>query len=402
MFFIIRKEAKPSPKTNFVVKLLSQTTLSNNIFYVFKEKNTGFKEKWYCDRVQLPPSIRGLVTYYLLMMMKSPADFRTGLMARLSLIKPNYVLTGHGFLSALSNVLYLRFGSSARAERLMRLLDKLGSPKVFLIDEFISLNCLDLRNLKLLGPIIYVSSDIAYNLFDFGDNVITRRLMFRFERDALVYMNLVVSCSEMERLKYLEMGARNVISYPNIYPTAEFEPNGKDEMPSISIVLKRRWGPKAEQALETIFNALACLKRKINVYVIGLKPSKIPKNITLEHHEFIKSKSDYLKVLGKSWIGINVGIHLAGTNERKYDYAEAGTVVMSDTLGARGELIPHEYNYVDSHDLAAKLEQLFEFGRASLIEMGKENRECVLSIAEKHRLKLLYTLRKIAVDFKRQ
>jgi len=128
--------------------------------------------------------------------------------------------------------------------------------------------------------------------------------------------------------------------------------------------------------------------------MIGIKPKRVPKNVKLEYKEFIQSKLDYLKVLSKSWIGINVGIHKAGTNERKYDYAEAGTVVFSDTLGARGDLLPHE--------LAAKIGQLLEFGKASLIEMGKENRDQVLSIAEKQRLKLLDNLRKIAADFKRQ
>ena len=53
-----------------------------------------------------------------------------------------------------------------------------------------------------------------------------------------------------------------------------------------------------------------------------------------------------------------MGIHLGGTNERKYDYAMAGLVVFSDNLGVRGDLLPHEYTYVDSYDLAAKLEQL--------------------------------------------
>jgi hypothetical protein len=86
---------------------------------------------------------------------------------------------------------------------------------------------------------------------------------------------------------------------------------------------------------------------------------------------------------------------MSGTNERKYDYAEAGTVVFSDTLGARGDLLPHEYTYVDSHDLAAKINQLLEFGKVSITEMGAENRKHVLSMAEKARQRLLGYICKI-------
>ena len=394
MLIIIRNEEKLSPKANFIVQLLSQN-LNINIFYVFKRENEKFREKWRYDQVQLPSSTMGLITYYSLMMLKSPRDIRNGLMVRLSLMKPKHVLTEEGFLSILSRTLYLRFGTSIRASRLIRLLNKLNSPKVFLIDEFLSLNCLDLKKLRLFGSIIYVSQDTAYNRFGFGDNFITKKLMLRLERDAIDHFDLVVACSEMERLKYLEMGARNAIFYPNIYPTKEFEPCSKDKTPSISIVLRGHWGSRAEQSLETIFNAFACLNEQIRVYMIGIRPKRIPKNVNLDYTEFIQSKADYLKILSKSWIGINVGIHMAGSNERKYDYAEAGTVVFSDKLGARGDLLPHEYTYVDSHDLAAKINQLLEFGKMSITEMGAENRKHVLSIAEKARKRLLRNLSKI-------
>jgi hypothetical protein len=83
---------------------------------------------------------------------------------------------------------------------------------------------------------------------------------------------------------------------------------------------------------------------------------------------------------------------MGGANERKYDYAMAGLVFFSDTLGVRGDLLPHEYTYVDSYDLAAKLEQLLEFGKEMIVEMGKQNRKQALSLAEKQREKLLRTL----------
>ncbi len=83
---------------------------------------------------------------------------------------------------------------------------------------------------------------------------------------------------------------------------------------------------------------------------------------------------------------------MAGSNERKYDYAMAGLVVFSDTMGTRGDLLPNEYTYVDSQDLAAKLEQLLQFGKDRIVEMGKQNRDQALSLAKKQREILLRTV----------
>jgi hypothetical protein len=394
VLIIIRNEENLSLKANFIVKILSQNS-NNKIFYIFKKESNKFEEKWFENQVQLPSSVLGLFIYYLLIMLKSPKDIRNGLMVRLSIRKPERVLTGAGFFSMLSRTLYLRFGTSARDKRIMHFLRMDHSPKVFLVDEFLSLHCLDLKKLRFIGPIIYISQDIAYNRFGFGDNLITRKLMFQLEQHGLTYFDLVVACSEMERLKYLEMGARKAIFYPNMYPTKEFEPCDKDESASIGIVLREHWGHKAAQSLETIFKALACLDKKVKVYMIGIRPKEVPKNVELEHMKFIQSKLDYLKKLGKTWIGINVGIHMAGTNERKYDYAEAGMVVISDKLGSRGDLLPYEYTYVDDHDLAAKIKQLLQFGKVRLTEMGETNRRFVILRAEKEQKRLLENINKI-------
>ena len=299
------------------------------------------------------------------------------------------MLVNKGFLSVLSQALYQYFARSARTGGLIRFLRKLNSPKIFLIDEFLSLNSVNLKELKDLGLIIYVSQDLAHNRFGFGDNFIAKKLMYKLERDAIALADVVIACSEMDRLKYIEMGARKAIFYPNIYPITEFEPCNKDQAPSISIVLPEHWGSRADRSLEEIFKALSCVDRKIRVYLIGIEPQRVPRNIGLQYYEFIPNKLDYLRTLSKSWIGINIGIHRGGTNERKYDYAMAGIVVFSDNLGARGDLLPYEYTYVDSHDLAAKLEQLLKFGKEKIVEMGMQNREQAVSLAEKQREKLL-------------
>jgi glycosyltransferase involved in cell wall biosynthesis len=388
MLITIRNEEQLSAKARFIVQLLSEFKIGR-VFYAYKRESNLFSEKWQSDKVELSSSTKGTVLYYGLTLLKSPQDSLKGLMFRLSLIKPNYTLTGQGFLSILAQVLLLRFGTSARSERFYKFLKKENGTNIIIIDEFVSLRCLDLKQLRQFGRIIYVSQDTAYNRFGFGDNPLTRRLMYRLESDELVNVDLVVACSEMERLKYLQMGAKKTIYYPNFYPTTTFKPYNKDETPSICIVLREHWGVKAEMSLSEIFEALAFLKKPIKVYLIGIKPSKVPKTVSLKHYSFIKAKLDYLRILSNSWLGINIGIHLAGTNERKYDYAEAGTVVISDQIGSRGDLLPHEYTYVDSHDLAAKIEQLLDLGKLDLVEKGRENRKYILSLTSKQRKTVL-------------
>jgi hypothetical protein len=390
MLVIIRDGKEVSLKMRFIIQLIELNS-PTRLFYVFR-KEEKFNEKWGVNQVELATSTSGIFVYFLLMLLKSPKDLRSGLIGRLFHKRKAHVLVSEGFLSVVSQALYQYFGMRARTDGVIFFLHKLKSPKIFLIDEFWSINTVNLKLLKRMGPIVYISQDLAYNRFGFGDNFITKRLMYKLERDAATIADIVVTCSERDRLKYIEMGARKTVFYPNIYPIAEFEPSNKDQMPGISIILRGHWGVRAERALNEIFKALSYLDEKIRVYTIGIKPQQIPKNIDLKYYANIPSKLDYLNTLSKSWIGINIGIHLGGTNERKYDYAMAGLVVFSDNFGARGDLLPYEYTYVDSQDLAAKLEQLLQFGKEKIEAMGSQNRKQALSLAEKQRRTLLTTL----------
>jgi hypothetical protein len=383
---VISEDLKLSPKASFVVQLFRSSS-NTRFFYVLRKEK--FREKWSYNQVELATSISGILAYFFLMILKSPKDLRDGALRRLFHRKIRHVLINEGFLSTLSETLNQYFAKSSRTGRLIPLLRKLNSREIFLISDFVSLNFVNLKMLKKLGPIIYVSQDVAYNHFSFAHNFFAKRLMYKLERDAVGLADVVIACSEMERLKYVEMGARKAIFYPNIYPITEFEPFDKDQSPSISIVLPEHWGLRAERSLNEIFEALSCINMKIRVYMIGIEPKQVPINVKLQYYKCIPRKLDYLRTLSKSWIGINVGIHMAGTNQKKYDYAMAELVVLSDNLGARGDLLPHEYTYVDNHDLAAKLEQLLEFGKKKLQEMGVENRIQTLSLAEKQKNELL-------------
>lgn len=390
MLVIINNGGDISLKARFIVQLFGLTP--NTRFFYLLRKEDRFKEKWTDNQVELATSPLGILIYFFLMILKSPNDIRDGMLRRLFHRKGDFVLFKGGFLSVLSEVLNQYFGMSARTEGVIHFLRKENSPKTFLVDEFSSLNMVKLKLLKSLGPIIYVSQDVAYDRYNFGNNIITKTLLYKLERDAVTLSDIVIACSERDRLKYVEMGAKKVISYPNIYPIAEFEPYEKDHDPSISIVLKGHWGARAERSLAEIFKALSFIDRKIRVYMIGIEPTLLSDNIILQQYHSIPSRFDYLNILSKSWIGINVGIHMGGANERKYDYAMAGQVVFSDNLGVRGDLLPHEYSYVDSYDLAAKLEQLMDCGKDKIVEMGRQNRRYVLSFTEKQREKLLRTL----------
>lgn len=388
MLIVIRDGEELSPKASFVVQLF-KSCFNTEVLYVFRKEQEKFREKWGSNQIELATSTMGIFVYFFLMLLKTSQDIHDGIIRRLTKKNsPKIIIKGSVF-AVITQALYQYFARSARTYGIKQFLKKLDSPKIFLIDEFWSLNSVNLKMLKQLGPIIYVSQDLACDALGFGDNIVAKKIMYKLERKAMALADVIIACSERDRLKYAEMGAKNIAYYPNIYPITEFTPCVKDKEPSISIVLRGYWGPRAESHLRQVFRALAYINRKIKVYMIGTKPQQVPRNVKLQYYNFIPRRLDYFRTLSKSWIGINIGIHIGGTNQRKYDYAMAGLVVLSDGLGARGELLPYEYTYVDSYDLAAKLKQLLELGKDKIAEKGMENRKQVLSLAERQRKKML-------------
>ena len=127
---------------------------------LFRKPSQKFVERWSSNQIQLPFSTKSLIVYYLFGLLKSPKDFRDGLMARFFFKRRRQViLTEKGFLLISSRVLYLFFGSSARTDKVMLKLKQQNSPMIFLVDEFLSLNCLNLEKLSKMGSIVYVSQD---------------------------------------------------------------------------------------------------------------------------------------------------------------------------------------------------------------------------------------------------
>lgn len=383
LLVIIRDRwAENSLKARFVAQIFKASS-NINIFYVVRNERELFREKWSPNKAELATSASGVLFSYFLKMLRSPKDLHEEISRRLFKKEIEYTLGSDGFVSVLSKTLSQYFAATARSDNITAFLRNEKSPKIFLIDEFMSIETLNLKLLKQMGIVIYVSQDVASENYDFGSNLISRRLMYKLEQKILQIADLIIACSERDRLRYLEMGAKKVIFYPNVYPILEFEPCVKDKNPSVVIVFRNRWGIKGAINFDAIFKALSKLDKRIKVYVIGMKPQQVPGNIDLEHYEYVPNKLEYAKILSKSWIGINIGIHRGGSNERKYDYAMAGLVVFSDIFGCRGDLLPNEYTYLDNNDLAAKVEQLLRFGQEKIMVMGIENREQALSLAEK-------------------
>jgi hypothetical protein len=365
-----------SPKAQLIAKIIEENYWVDSICLV-RDQTAMFRQGLVGKKIELPTSTISIFLNYFL---TSPEDFRNAIIRRIS---NNIAVTmvQLDFVSAILRALKTYFVRASRIKNLTSFLENTMSQKVFLIDEYMSIKTIDPKYLKKNGFLIYVSQDIPSEVFDFDRNFIASTLMSKFEHQIMGLADLVIASSNRDCLRYVQNGAKNVIYYPNIYPIVNFHPANKDEIISISIVFRKHWGTKKASSLNQIFEALGKIHVQFKVYMIGMKPQNVPTNIQMEHYDFISDKQNFLKVISKSWIGINVGFHKGGSNERKYDYAMAGLVVFSDFYGSRGDLLPHEYTFLDSNDLAAKLLQLMALGKKTLSGMGLENREQALLLA---------------------
>ena len=224
--------------------------------------------------------------FFLLFLTKSPKDLHDETINRITRKKNG--AGSRAFLTRLSEALYQYLARSGRTGSLISFLAKIDKPKVFLVDEFFSINSVRIEKLKNLGHIIYISSDLASDFY--GDNYIASNLMYKLEKRAIALPDLVVACSERDRLKYVQMGAKKALFYPNIYPI-EFELGDKDECLSVAIVLRGHWGPESYRSLERVLSALACIGKPVKVYMIGVKPKELAKKIQ-PYSFWLHSKSE--------------------------------------------------------------------------------------------------------------
>ena len=137
------------------------------------------------------------------------------------------------------------------------------------------------------------------------------------------------------------------------------------------------------EALGFLNSAVKQLKnpQKVKLKFVGNLISRLAINfkwkVKAEFTGFINNRNEFLKKLSEAHIGINFAFKLGGTNVRKYDYALAGLVVLSNPYGCRGEPLPYEYCFLDPADLATKISAL---KNEKVEEMGLKNQENVLEL----------------------
>lgn len=389
---VIRDGKKLSKKANFIIE--QYKSQNAKILYLFRSEENFFIRNNQQNRINLRTKLSGIFLYYtLFMILKSPKDLCEGLIRRIKRREPLSFIRHGGSLTVLSQAIYQRWVRRSEENCVFDYINKIRNPIIFVIDEFFSLRMLNIDRLKSHGQIVYISSDFAYDFY--SDNSIASKMMYDFEKSLISKTDLIIACSERDKQKYEDLDINQVIFYPNLYPDSEFNVLNKDETPSVCLVIKEHWGNRSYESLNFVINSLSSIPKKIKLYLIGMKPKKIPSNLELLHYKFIPNKIDFLKILSKSWVGINLGIHFAGTNERKYDYAVSGLIVFSDIFGAKGDFIPNEYTYVDFYDLKAKLNQIFQLSKEEIFRKGLENRNYIINFAKNQKdilLKVIKTL----------
>lgn len=215
---------------------------------------------------------------------------------------------------------------------------------------------------------------------------------------ALGGTDLLVAASERDRLAYLShgvIGEDQVMVYPNIFPpgpgwegTPAFE---RASMPFTLAMVETGWlGRKgAKEDAEFAAGALGLLPRDRKVRVLAFGDllwselrRALPGSIEVVGGGRVPGRDGFLRALSGAHAGVNLARWSGGTNVKKYDFALAGLVVLSNPLGTRGGLIPHEHAFSDAADLAADLLELTSQGSARVVRMGDENSRAVRTAAK--------------------
>ena len=241
---------------------------------------------------------------------------------------------------------------------------------------------------------MYLSHD--YEPEFVGDRYLSAVVMRRIG-SALRRTDLLVAASERDRLSYLShgiVGDDRIVVYPNIFPPgAGWEPPQgfeRSSMPFTLAMVETGWlgseGAEEDAAFASAALALLPRDRKVRVFAFGdllwshLRAA-LPGSVELVRMGRVPGREGFLTALSGAHVGVNLARWSGGTNVKKYDYALAGLVVLSNPLGARGGLIPHEHVFSDPPDLTAKLIELMDRGSARVVRTGEENSKAVREVA---------------------
>lgn len=237
---------------------------------------------------------------------------------------------------------------------------------------------------------VYLSHDYEP---EFATDWYLRSLINKRIDSALRKTDLLVVASERDRLSYLSHGILaedRVVVYPNIFPPAPGWEGGaelkRSSAPFTLAMVATGWlGERgSREDAEFLGSALRLLPRaRVRVLSFGDELGAalarvLPDTVELRAFGRVPERDDFLRALSGAHAGLNLAHWAGGTNVKKYDYALAGLVVLSNPLGARGGLIPHEWTFADGADLVAKVAELMDLGSSTAARMGRENSEAVV------------------------
>ncbi|MCS7142380.1 MAG: hypothetical protein NZ920_01100 [Aigarchaeota archaeon] len=261
-----------------------------------------------------------------------------------------------------------------------------GKRKIFLFDDVTSAFVFSIDYLKRLrrggGLLIYDSQNYYSSA--------PKRVVDN-ERRFMEMMDLVITSSYRDRYYYQKAFsdyASKFLVIPNCFPPISYISSPErtlsrdvaDSKIGIAITGPSGLGSKAAaEFVSTVGAAFKNLDRKdVVLYLYGKVYDLISqradaiKGVEVVNMGLERDRAKYIHKLSSARIGINHTNKHSAANTKKFDYALAGLVILSNPLGAKGEPLPYEYTYIDEGDLRVKLEWLIE-NVERLMSWGEEN-----------------------------
>ena len=245
------------------------------------------------------------------------------------------------------------------------------------------------------------AAKVVYLSHDYEPEFVRERYLAALIRKridfALKETDLLVASSERDRLSYLSHGTidrERVLVYPNIFPPSSDWRSApyfdRSSAPFTLAMVETAWlgGQGSREDADLVRSALGLLPPRARVRILAFGESLaadlsrgLPGSAEVRRMGRVPERGEFLTALSAAHAGVNVAHWSGGTNVKKYDYALAGLMVLSNPEGARGGLIPHERVFTDGADLAAKILELMDLGSGRVVRMGRENAEAANAVA---------------------
>ena len=215
------------------------------------------------------------------------------------------------------------------------------------------IDCIPSTGIKVILNEHNVESDLIRQKIETVTNPITKlvykreyKLLLDFEKRACQKSDVVLACSDNDRLVLQEFGARDVHTIPNGVDTAKLKPWLKGFNPNHIVFLGGMgWYPN-RLGIEWFFNNVLgkiVEKNKLtHLHLIGNPEPlvEVPKHLSghVTKHGFV---DDFTKVIGASGIMI-VPLHVgSGTRLKVVEAASMGCCMVSTRKGAEGVQLSH-------------------------------------------------------------